>query len=72
MRLAGTPEWEFVRSQATAVGGLWLWNTRFPSGLVMVVVPSAFKVIVQPQRCTQDISRSRSHLLAHRIVGVAS
>jgi hypothetical protein len=32
------------------VGGLWLWNTRLPSGLVMVVVvPSGFRVIVQCQ-----------------------
>ena len=28
------------------MGGLWLWNIRLPSGLVMVVVPSGFRVIV--------------------------
>jgi len=43
-----------------AFGGLWLWNTRFPSGLVIVVVPSALSRMVQPQVWTQARTRSRS------------
>ncbi len=39
------------RAQA-ASGGLWLCSLR-PWGLVAVVVPSAFRVMVQPHRCTR-------------------
>jgi hypothetical protein len=37
-------------AQAALAGGLWLWKTRSPSGLVMVVVPPALSAIVLPHR----------------------
>ena len=35
---------------AAAAGGLWLWKTRRPSGLMAVVLPSPLRAMVQPQR----------------------
>jgi hypothetical protein len=42
--------WRAVRAapQAAWAGGLWLWRTR-PWGLVAVVVPSGWKVSLQPR-----------------------
>ena len=35
------------------MGGLWLWNTRVLSGLVIVVVPSGLRAMVQFHWCTR-------------------
>ena len=42
-----------------AGGGLWLCRTLVPSGLRAVVVPSGFKVMVQPHVWMQVMTKSR-------------